>query len=64
MSARERSRQRAKRFIQELKQGTLSMNLTNADMAMFKWFVEERDRDTAHVTTERLIQHSTVAPAR
>ena len=64
MSATERSRQRAKRFIQELKQGTLSMNLTNAELAMFKRFVEERDRDTAHVTADWLIQHSTVAPAR
>ena len=30
MSARKRSRQRAKIFIQELKQGTVSMNLTDA----------------------------------
>ena len=26
------------------------MNLTDAELAMFKRFVEERDRDTAHVT--------------
>ena len=50
MSARDRSRQAAKRFIQELKQGTVSMNLTDAELAMFKRFVDERDRDTAHVT--------------
>ena len=50
MSARDRSRQRAKRFIQELKQGTVSMKLTDAELAMFKRFVEERDHDTAHVT--------------
>ena len=50
MFARDRSRQRAKRFIQELKQATVSMNLTDAELAMLKRFVEERDRDTAHVT--------------
>ena len=50
MSARDRSRQRANRLIQKLKQGTVSMNLMDAEMTMFKRFVEERDRDTAHVT--------------
>ena len=50
MSARDRSRQRAERFIQELKQWTVSMNLTDAQLAMLKRFTEERDRDTAHVT--------------
>ena len=50
IAARDRSRQRAKRFIQELKQGTVSMNLTAAELAMLKRFVEERNRDTAHVT--------------
>ena len=50
MYARDRSRQRAKIFIQELKPGTVSMNLTDAELAMLKRFVEERDRDTAHET--------------
>ena len=50
ISTRDRSRQRAKRFIKELKQGTVSMNFTDAELAMFKRFVEERDRDTAQVT--------------
>ena len=50
MSARDRLKQRAKRFIQGLQQGTVSMNLTDAELAMLKRFVEERDRDTAHVT--------------
>ena len=50
MSARDRSRQRAKRLIQELKQGTVSTNLIDAEITLFKRFVEERDRDTAHVT--------------
>ena len=26
------------------------MKFTDAELAMFKWFVEKRDRDTAHVT--------------
>ena len=50
VSARDRSTQRANIFIQELKQGTVSMNLTDEELAMSKRFVEERDRDTVHVT--------------
>ena len=63
MSARDRSRQ-AKRFIQELKRGTVSMNLTDAELAMFKRFVEGRDRNTAHVTAARADTDSILAPAR
>ena len=48
MPGRDGSWQRAKIFINELKQGTVS--LSDEKFAMLKRFVEKRDRDAAHVT--------------
>ena len=48
MPVRDGSWQKTKRFIDELKQGTVS--LSNKEFAMIKRFVERRGRDTAHAT--------------
>ena len=48
MPVRDGSWQRAKRFVDELKPGTVS--LSDEEFAILKRFVEKRDRDAAHVT--------------
>ena len=48
MPVRDGSWQKTKRFIDELKQGTVS--LSNKEFATIKRFVERRGRDTAHAT--------------
>ena len=48
MSGQDGSWQRAKRFIDELKQGTVS--LSDEEFAIIKEFVESRGRDAAHAT--------------